>query len=129
MKKLLAILENELNIKKGNKGMYAISKDVFINKVWNGLYNEYLEGSITGTIQNPLASIQYDADTICFTRMDYNALNINIMRRKNNNITVNLADVKSINISISENDWIDIHLLSSADDNDYSSYVSIVIRG
>jgi len=128
MEKLLRIIENELNIKKGSKGMYAIEKEVFINKVWNGLYNEYLEGSITGTIQNPMASIQYDADTLCFTRMDYSSYDINIMRPKNNNITIKLSDVKSINMSISENNWIDIHLLSG-NDNDYSSYVSIVIRG
>ena len=129
MKWLLDIMENELKIVKGKEGMYAIQKNVFIEKVWSGLYNEYLDGSITGTIKNPMASIQYDADCICFTRMDYSQYNINIMRPKNNNLTINLNDVKSINMSISENNWIDIHLLSSSDDNDYSSYVSIVIRG
>lgn len=129
MKKLLTILENELNIVKGNKGMYGISKDVFINKVWNGLYNEYLKGSITGTIHNELASIQYDADTLLFTRQGYGSLDIVLMRPNNNNINIDLNNVKSINISISENDWIDIHLLSSEHDDDYDNYVSIVIRG
>ena len=129
MKRLLDIMENELNIVKGKEGMYAIEKKAFIEKVWNGLYNNYLDGSITGTVKNPMASVQYDADCICFTRYNYNSYDINIITKRGNNIQVSLNDVKSINMSISENNWIDIHLLSSSDDNDYSSYVSIVIRG
>jgi uncharacterized ubiquitin-like protein YukD len=129
MKRLLDIMENELNIVKGKSGMYAIEKKAFIEKVWNGLYNNYLDGSITGTIKNPMASVQYDAETICFTRYNYSSYDINIITKRGNNIQVSLNDVKSINMSISENNWIDIHFLSSSDDNDYSSYVSIVIRG
>ena len=128
MKRLLDIMENELNIVKGKSGMCAIEKKAFIEKVWNGLYNNYLDGSITGTIKNPMASVQYDAETICFTRYNYSSYDINIITKRGNNIQVSLNDVKSINMSISENNWIDIHFLSSSDDNDYSSYVSIVIR-
>jgi hypothetical protein len=129
MQKLMDILQSELNIVKGKKGMYAIDKQVFINKVWNGLYNQYLDGSICGTIKNSMVSIQYEAESICFTRMGFNEHNISILRRKNNNIAIDLNNVKSINISISDYNWIDMHFLSDSNDENYENYVSLVIRG
>jgi len=127
MNKLMSILENELKIIKGNKKMKTISKNVFIEKVWNVLFNDYLYGSITGTITNSMASTHYDAESICMSRQDYNSFNIRIERKGNNDIFINLEKVEIINISISENNWIDLHLLTTQDDNNYNDYVSIVI--
>ena len=124
--KLMNILEKDLNVIKGNEGMYTIATDVFINKVWNVLYNEYIDGSICGTINNGLCGVSYDSDCICFTRYDYNGYHVNISRRKNNNITIDLKKVSMINVSISNCNWIDLHFLGV---NEYETYTSIVFRG
>ena len=129
MDKLREVLENELNIVKGNAEMQTISKDLFIEKIWNNLFNDRLNGSITGTIANSMVSTQYDAKSICMSRQDYNSFNIRIGREKNNDIHINLEKVEIVNISISENNWIDLHFLTSQDNDNYDDYVSIVIRG
>jgi hypothetical protein len=126
MEKLINILKRDLGIETGALDMETITVDRFIKTVWNGLYGQYIECTITGTIQNQIASIQYDGDTFCCTRMSHNDYNINIMRPHNNSLTIRLKDVKIVQLSISNNNWIDIHLLTEADD--YSQYVSIVLR-
>ena len=126
MEKLIAVLEKELHIERGAEEMVSVTKELFVSKVWNSLYNDYLEGSITGTIRNEMVSIQYDADCLCFCRMDYSTYNINIMRPKNNNIMIDLSKVTEVRLSISSCNWIDIHLLVN---DTYDTYVSIVVRG
>jgi len=126
MEKLIAVLEKELHIERGAEEMVSVTKELFISKVWNSLYNDYLDGSITGTIKNEMASISYEADCLCFCRMDYSTYNINIMRPKNNNIMIDLSNVTEVRLSISSCNWIDIHLLAH---DTYDTYVSIVVRG
>jgi len=126
MEKLITVLEKELHIERGAEEMVSVTKELFISKVWNSLYNDYLEGSITGTIRNEMASISYEADCLCFCRMDYSTYNINIMRPKNNNIMIDLTNVTEVRLSISSCNWIDIHLLAN---ETYETYVSIVVRG
>lgn len=130
MEKLLKILEQDLNIKKGKVDMDSISTEEFIIKAWGGLYNNYVDATITGTVSNGLTSLQYDAEALLMTTYDYKRPHsLSISRKRENNIVIDLDNVKNINISVSENDWVDIHLLLSEVESDYSKgYVSIVLR-